>query len=220
MTGRFLQTDPVGYKADLDLYSYVTDDPLNRGDPLGLYDCTTETVCARIGKALKDIDTALGAKHSPLTAAQKKELAAIKAYLGTKNDHNGIAIRNGRLAAGTLGITEIGGKHKATITLDFNQIDNTGTDRGPGSVVFAGVLIHEGTHAHDQASGVTPNTYSGFISLEHHGYTVESYIMRAFAVFPLGADRNGEIDTWINEGTMRSANDECREDCKDDVNPR
>jgi hypothetical protein len=31
----FLQTDPVGYKDDIDLYAYVSDDPLNRTDPTG-----------------------------------------------------------------------------------------------------------------------------------------------------------------------------------------
>lgn len=33
---RFLQTDPVGYKDDIDLYTYVGNDPTNRIDPSGL----------------------------------------------------------------------------------------------------------------------------------------------------------------------------------------
>jgi RHS repeat-associated protein len=33
--GRFLQTDPVGYKDDLDLYTYVGDDPDDKTDPTG-----------------------------------------------------------------------------------------------------------------------------------------------------------------------------------------
>lgn len=33
---RFLQTDPIGYKDDMDLYTYVGDDPVNHTDSTGL----------------------------------------------------------------------------------------------------------------------------------------------------------------------------------------
>lgn len=33
--GRFLQTDPIGYTDDLDLYAYVENDPVDRKDPTG-----------------------------------------------------------------------------------------------------------------------------------------------------------------------------------------
>jgi RHS repeat-associated protein len=40
--GRFLQTDPVGYKDDLNLYAYVGNDPLDKTDPTG-------TLCDKAG---------------------------------------------------------------------------------------------------------------------------------------------------------------------------
>jgi RHS repeat-associated protein len=44
-TGRFLQTDPIGYQAGMNLYGYVGMDPMNMVDPTGLDSIRRWTVC-------------------------------------------------------------------------------------------------------------------------------------------------------------------------------
>lgn len=195
---RFLQVDPVGYKDQVNLYAYVGDDPIDKMDPTGLYECSgNKEQCGAVATAYNRASEAL--KSGDLTKSQATKLQGALNALGAPGQRNGVTVSFAtpkEIAAKTgdgFAYTDKTNKGISVVLPNnyaksfdswknnpASPVGNKGNQFSPGDA-RANAFAHEGTHVVQFERGMSQEQYDrNPTPFEREAYRVGNSVNDAF----------------------------------------
>jgi RHS repeat-associated protein len=156
MFGRFLQTDPVGYKSDPDLYSYVNNDPTDKTDPTGMCEPQSCIEGSGSGPAGFDSGVARAIRDNVSVSASARFSANFIAGVNAKATVDQQSLQDGTvgLSARTNASASIGMVASATVDVTLGPRD-VSTDGSSKAVAARAGMIGAEVKTGDKATNLT-----------------------------------------------------------------